>query len=301
MSWPALTWAKGLTVGSSAEKAVLMALAYRHNEDLGHSYPSIASIVEFTELNRKTIIGALASLEKKGLIADTGDKMGRTKRVVVYRLMMEAKTEQFQKRNHSETVPILPGNGPDFTPKQSQNWDSEREGKTNDKQESVQPPSEEPELGLGLPPIEPKEPGPAEVAAFIESEWAKRDFLTQIRGGKLLQATAEKAVDLAKKHAVEDETALHVWAVVFQRIDDSDWLQGKVPPAEDRSPFKLSISYLMEKRNFDKVLMGRYDGKSSSTRRAGTTGTAVGRVLERIRPGREQRAAGGNPALADGR
>lgn len=106
MSWPALTWAKSITVGSSSQKAVLMALAYRHNEDLACAYPSIASISEFTELDRKTIIAALNALKEKGLIEDTGERHGKTKQVIAYSLNMsqngycsDFSGKQYQKRD----------------------------------------------------------------------------------------------------------------------------------------------------------------------------------------------------------
>lgn len=99
MSWPALAWAHALKVGSSSEKAVLLALAYRHNEDLDMAYPSVSSIAQFTELDRKTIFAAIEKLTQKGLVADSGERMGKTKQIIAYTL---PKLEEYRKRNSSD-------------------------------------------------------------------------------------------------------------------------------------------------------------------------------------------------------
>lgn len=297
MSWPALSWAKSMKVGSSTEKAVLLALAYRHNEDLGYCYPSIASICEFTELNRKTVIGVLGKLEAKGFIADTGVRVGRTKSVIAYRLILTAKTEGSQKGDSLEAVPVLRGSSPDFTSKQSQKRDTEREGSRKEDSKESDTHAGFQELDLGLPPLPIADPSPSDVAALVEEEWAKRDFATPIRGGKLDDAKAEKARDLGKAFSVEGKNSLATWSEFFAQVDESDFLQGKAKPSGDRSPFKLSLSWALEKRNFEKVIEGRFNGKSNGTARSGSTSAATGRVLERIRAGGGGSAARGNPRL----
>lgn len=104
MSWAALAWAGKCKPGSASRKLVLFALADRHNEEVDGAYPSIAWMVEFTGLNRKTIITCLAELEAQGLISDTGDRRGDTRQIKLYRLHLETipKAEQSQKRNSSE-------------------------------------------------------------------------------------------------------------------------------------------------------------------------------------------------------
>lgn len=139
------------------------------------------------------------------------------------------------------------------------------------------------ELDLGLPPIHPKDPTPAEVAAYIEERWAARAFVTPLRGGKLSQANAEKAHKLGKAAAWGEGGAIDTWSEIFDKIDGSDFLQGKVPGREGRPSFKLTLGFLLEKRNFDKTLEGRFDGKSSGEQRRGSTSEATGRVLDRIR------------------
>lgn len=161
--------------------------------------------------------------------------------------------------------------------------------------------SEDSELPLGLPPIPIAEPTPSDVAAFVAEEWAKRSFATPIRGGTLSDANAEKARDLGKSFAVGAQNALGTWSDIFEAIDASDFLQGKARTSGERAPFKLSLSFVLEKRNFDKILTGRFNGKSSGAARPGSASQATSRVIERIRAGRGTSAGGGNPRLTDGR
>jgi pyocin large subunit-like protein len=128
MSWQACRWAAGQRMARPAEKLVLWALAEHASEDSGTCWPSLAAVVEFTGLDRKTVIGALAALTGAGLIADTGERKGRTQQVKVYRLGLETvpkkeplgarervpKAERYQERNST-------GNGS----KESQKRDTE--------------------------------------------------------------------------------------------------------------------------------------------------------------------------------
>lgn len=104
MSVEAITWAFKTPCGSASIKAVLVALA-DHADAEGIAWPCISRIVQMTELNRKTIISALAALQTLGLIRKTGDRKGQTGSIPIYQLQFEAvpKVEQYQKRNSTET------------------------------------------------------------------------------------------------------------------------------------------------------------------------------------------------------
>lgn len=103
MSFQAFAWAVTVHPGSAAEKLVLLGLADRHNTEHDAAYPSTAWLVEFSGLDRKTVVAALDRLEAAGLISDTGKRVGQTKQVKVYSLALESipKTEASQKRNSS--------------------------------------------------------------------------------------------------------------------------------------------------------------------------------------------------------
>lgn len=104
MSLDATTWAwkvrqKQKAGGSTKplKRLVLLSLADRAGED--HcAYPSIARLVEDTEMDRKTVLKIIDELIQDGLIEDTGERKGRTKQVKVYRLIGV---------NGRETVPTM--------------------------------------------------------------------------------------------------------------------------------------------------------------------------------------------------
>jgi pyocin large subunit-like protein len=135
LSFEAISWACRQQVGKSSVKFVLVALA-NHADAQGFAWPSVTSISETTEQDRKTVLAAIATLREAGLIFDTGDKKGGTKQVVVYRLALEVSADnspkngtakQSQKRNSTEngTVPKTTGNSTVFPSKQSQKRDTE--------------------------------------------------------------------------------------------------------------------------------------------------------------------------------
>lgn len=114
MSSAALKWASNCRPGSPARKLVLFALADAADRTTATCFPSQAAIAEFSDLNRKTILAALADLEHAGFIIDTGERVGRTGQVKVYRLDLESvpKTGLFKecrKRNSSENGTLSRG------------------------------------------------------------------------------------------------------------------------------------------------------------------------------------------------
>ncbi|MBO0750452.1 MAG: helix-turn-helix domain-containing protein, partial [Porphyrobacter sp.] len=85
MSWETQSWAAKQRPGSASAKLVLLGLA--SCADANHdAHPSVQWLCDFSDLNRKTVIAALDRLGDAGLIADTGDRRGRTGQVKVYRL-----------------------------------------------------------------------------------------------------------------------------------------------------------------------------------------------------------------------
>jgi len=89
MSFDALAWAAKAKGIRPAEKLVLLGLAECASREGGLAFPSIAALIDFSGLNRKTVIGALSTLVERGLIAETGDTVGKTSQIKVYRLIME--------------------------------------------------------------------------------------------------------------------------------------------------------------------------------------------------------------------
>lgn len=122
MSLVASRWAWTVKGLRSLHKLVLLALADRADQD-GRAWPSYASLIEDTGIDRKTISRALAELRKRGLIQDTGERKGDTKQVPVIKLT-GLNTIKSQKRNRSQkgTVPFFHvKSSQNGTPNSSQN------------------------------------------------------------------------------------------------------------------------------------------------------------------------------------
>jgi hypothetical protein len=85
-------------------KLVLLGLAECAERAHNHAFPSVASLVEFTSLDRKSVIANLSKLEAAGFIRDTSRRVGRTGQIKVYQLIIESipKTEPSQKRNDTD-------------------------------------------------------------------------------------------------------------------------------------------------------------------------------------------------------
>lgn len=109
------------TVKPSARKFVLVALADYANE-AGLAYPSIQTLSNKTGQNRKTILKHLSALVIEGHIADTGQRVGRTKSIVKYLINIQAVPKAAQLSSPKNGTGSSPKNG---TAKQSQIRDTE--------------------------------------------------------------------------------------------------------------------------------------------------------------------------------
>lgn len=109
MSIEAIKYAFEKYVPRATDKLVLIALANYANAE-GLAYPSHQRLMLVTSLNRKTIMASLLRLEQMGLLIDTGQRKGRTGRVVVYH-MPEVNSPK------NGTIAIVPELGPLNSPK----------------------------------------------------------------------------------------------------------------------------------------------------------------------------------------
>lgn len=86
MSRVANDWAWGINIKPASLKLLLLAMADRADE-YHCCYPSIKRLEVDTGLDKKTIASHISKLVEQGIIADTGERKGITKRVKVYRLV----------------------------------------------------------------------------------------------------------------------------------------------------------------------------------------------------------------------
>lgn len=68
MSVQAVSWVFSLSLGSAPQKAVLLYLAERAQDDGSGAYPSVRKIMVATELSERTVRKALHDLYERGLI-----------------------------------------------------------------------------------------------------------------------------------------------------------------------------------------------------------------------------------------
>lgn len=146
MSHQAVSWALRQPIKPSPAKFILMVLAHlSHSKEAPWlAFSSVASLVETTGQDRKTVFTNLERLVKSGWIRDTGERTGRTNLIPVYELTEAAngtetgtvkqsqifhqtapESEPLNGTNtgtdtRSETVPDFPSNGTGFPSEQSQ-------------------------------------------------------------------------------------------------------------------------------------------------------------------------------------
>lgn len=295
----AIAWAISVSRGEPmpARMLLIVGLAQRVSKEGFTVWPSVDQICQDTDMGRTSVKKWMRHLEEKGFVQRFEAKRENgTNSSNRYRLA--AKSVHYHPTKGA--MPDDEDRGRDPTGRGR----AEATGRGRSSRPPIELPQEQPiedstvppeELDLGLPPVQPRDPSPSELAAFIAEQWASRAHATPLRGGGLSEANTEKAMEIAKRHIVGDESVIDVWRDVFKIVDGSDFLQGKVPATPPRTvPFKLSLSFLLEKRNFDKVLGGRFNGQSTGERRRGSTSEATSRVLNRIRSGSQRGAGGGN-------
>lgn len=88
MSFPAIAWALKQPVGRASAKFLLIAMADCVNADSEEllCFPSIAHLSKVTDMDPKSVKANLVKLRELGFIEDSGDRKGKTGRVITYRL-----------------------------------------------------------------------------------------------------------------------------------------------------------------------------------------------------------------------
>ncbi|MGV2948544.1 helix-turn-helix domain-containing protein [Acinetobacter sp. AGC35] len=121
MSIDATRWAWTVPVNNSSQRLVLLSLADRAGEE-HTAWPSIDRLAKDTVLDKKTVQKVILELINLGLVEDTGERTGPTRRVRVLKLNgVTGREEYFQKRDDSNT----PKNG---NIKQSQKRNDSKNG-----------------------------------------------------------------------------------------------------------------------------------------------------------------------------
>lgn len=110
MSTTARKWARDQVIGSSSLKHLLKDLA-DYEQGTGEVFASILTLVESTEMDRKTVVAGIQELVKRGFLKDTGKRVGRTKQVIVYQFVGFEPDIQRAHRHELERRAKSPKNG----------------------------------------------------------------------------------------------------------------------------------------------------------------------------------------------
>jgi len=145
MSRHATEWAWKTNPGSSSLKLILLSMADRADE-YNLCYPSIERLVVDTGLNKKTVQAGLISLIALGLISDTGERKGATRRVRVFSLNIPKNGNVPEKGNIPKNGKLNdPKNGKLNDPKNGMQNLSVNQSYNQEKESSV-------ETGVFMPP-----------------------------------------------------------------------------------------------------------------------------------------------------
>ena len=127
MSIDATRWAWTAPVNNSSQRLVLLSLADRAGEE-HTAWPSIDRLAADTVLDKKTVQKVILELIKLGLVKDTGDRTGPTKRVRVLKLNgVKGREECTQNRDDSNDKKAIKSN-----PNNPENGNIKQPQKRND-------------------------------------------------------------------------------------------------------------------------------------------------------------------------
>lgn len=244
MSIRALVWAFEQDIRPATAKFVLVAFADCVNDADGCGYPSVSVICKKTSLDRKTVLGALASLEQRGLIADTGRRAGATRQVKVFRLVgmqtlgdapaaapaapVQPPEQTVPKtgpvpnpapfkeyRFSHETVPFFPGNGPVFPTERSRKRDTEPKGTINEPKGNHKP------KGAGRASALPDWLDREAWDGFVAMRQSIKKPLTEAAVPLAIKKLADMRAAGQDPNAVLSQSVINSWQGLFPVKDES--------------------------------------------------------------------------------
>ena len=104
MSIDATRWAWTVPVNNSSQRLVLLSLADRAGEE-HTAWPSIERLAKDTVLDKKTVQKVILELIDLGLVQDTGERTGPTKRVRILKLNGVKGREEFAQNHDNSNNP----------------------------------------------------------------------------------------------------------------------------------------------------------------------------------------------------
>ena len=131
----------------------------------------------------------------------------------------------------------------------------------------------------------------APLESFIKAEWDKLKAKYPNMGEcRSITASMSKLVrDRAKEHIQTGETLHDVWILVFKRIEESEFLTGRVPPRPPYNKrYRLTLSKLLKPHIFREVINDGYGGETDNSNIDPETGELLGPAATATRGTRER-------------
>lgn len=322
----ALSWSirvsKGQPMAARMLLIVGMSLRVNNDDDSFTVFPSIRQLAEDTDMSQSSVRRWIKFLAGEKLIEvyeatrENGGRSSNRYRLAIHTIHIKPDGQAIEINDTPR--PNLTGGGgvklegggcqSDTTPPVTGDTCYINSENGTESLEHNRPPDggEGGELPLGLPPIPTEEDLFADFTTFVEESWAGLcaavPAVRPLRGG-LGEARAKKALALANQFAEGDESPRDVWEQVFTQILSSRWVCGE-KAGRDGRVFKLQMTWLLEKRNFEKTVEGKFgddrdpDLPGTAQSRRSPASEALAIVVQRRSARRKRGGGGGDPRSA---
>ena len=205
-------------------KLTLIALADCAGHD-GKCFPSAAYLADKTGMHRSTILEHLKKFREMGWLEPTGERVGRSNQIPVYRLILpvpqdDQSLEATGTSRVGRPVPVV----------------------QDDPEPSGEPSQELSERGTTS----------ATVPKVIKLYHEKLPTLPRV--AKLTTARAQTI----KARIREDLHEMTQWENFFDHVANSDFLMGRVDGTMGRPPFRADLEWLTKASHFTHIAEGKY-------------------------------------------
>lgn len=286
MSYAAEKWARAQKTGKASAKAVLIELAWRSNPKDGKCCPSVDTLADCLEMDRKTVMSATSHLEKIGLICKRVAWVNRRKMVFYTFPTFDASEWAEGKEVSPEigsteigtTVSGTTGSGTYVGTEIGTTVGTEIGTGTRKKNSKGE------QENSSLSPLAPARDDHAPTAAVdgelfpeledygprmrCEPEKVRQlynQILPELPECQILSKTRRTHIEARFRQLAKEEgfttskEVLDGFRIFFEGVKRSDFLMGRKDPGIGRTrAFRADLDWLMKESNFIKVCEGKY-------------------------------------------
>lgn len=241
MSFSATCWAWSIEGLKSSEKLTLLSFCQYANEEKRIAYPSIDTVAEATGLNKKTVQANIVKLMDKGLMIDTGRRVGKTLSCRVFHMPFQTYKELL------EAIPKTGMVANEAIPKtdlSDPNFGQEAIPKTGSKPVIESGNSNQAFCENGKP-LSPKQ------VVDLWNETFKNDY------PRKMQEITSARQQTIRARIKNDFKTIDEWKDLFDGIRNSEFLMGQTY-SENRKPFQISLDWVCKPDNLANILEGKY-------------------------------------------